>query len=65
VSQKLIRQVGVEGREIVISGPNSIVTRERIIWVGDRLYFIVFSGNPGSEASPDVEAFLDSFRIVN
>jgi hypothetical protein len=65
VSQKSIVQNGAEGREILIDVPQSGMVRLRFLWIGERFYQVVFSGKPGTGATPDVDAFLDSFRIVN
>jgi hypothetical protein len=64
VSQKPIMQSGVEGREIQIDIPQSGVVRMRFLWIGDRFYQVAFSGKPGTGTTPDVDAFLDSFRGV-
>jgi Tfp pilus assembly protein PilF len=62
VSQETIRQSGVAGREIVIEGPKSVVVRERLLWIGGRLYWIVFSSaKPAAATTPAVDKFLDSF----
>jgi hypothetical protein len=60
-SQKVIQQSGVEGRDIVIEGPNSVIVRQHILWIGDRLYFVTFSGAMSAAASPNVDRFLASF----
>jgi hypothetical protein len=64
LSQKIIEQSGAQGREIPIDvpPPQSRVVRQRFLWIGDRIYQIVFSGRPGTGATPDVDAFLNSFR---
>jgi tetratricopeptide (TPR) repeat protein len=62
VSQKKIQQSGVEGREIVIESPNSVIARERLLWIGGRLNWIVFSSaKPGAAKTPAVDNFLNSF----
>jgi len=63
-SQKTIQQSGVQGREIIIDVPDSGVVRQRLLWIGDRLYQVVFSGGKGTGLTPDVEAFLNSFRTL-
>lgn len=62
--KKSIQLGGVEGREIVIDVPPSARVRERLAWIGDSLYLIVFSGNSGAEAAPEVDAFLNSFHVL-
>jgi hypothetical protein len=62
LNQKPIQQSGVDGREIMIDVPQSGVVRQRFLWIGDRFYQVVFSGKPGSGTTPDVDAFLNSFR---
>lgn len=62
-SQKTIQQSGVQGREIIIDVADGVV-RQRLLWIGDRLYQVVFSGGQGSGLTPDVEAFLNSFRTL-
>jgi hypothetical protein len=64
-SQKAIQQSGAQGREIIIDVPQSGVVRQRLLWVGDRFYQMVFSGGPGTGTTPDVDAFLNSFRTNN
>jgi hypothetical protein len=61
LSQKTIQQSGAEGREILIDVPQSGVVRQRLPWIGDRFYQMVFSGRLGARATPNVDAFLDSF----
>jgi hypothetical protein len=63
-SQKTIQQSGVQGREILIDVPGPGVVRQRLLWIGDRLYQAIFSGGPGTGTTPNVEAFLNSFRTV-
>lgn len=62
-SQKTIQQSRVQGREIIIDVADGVV-RQRLLWIGDRLYQVVFSGGQGSGLTPDVEAFLNSFRTL-
>ena len=64
LSQKTIQQSGAEGREILIEVPRSGVVRQRLLWIGDRFYQIVFSGRPRTGTTPNVEAFLNSFRTI-
>ena len=64
LGQKTIQQSGAEGREILIEVPRSGVVRQRLLWIGDRFYQIVFSGRPGTGTTPNVEAFLNSFRTI-
>lgn len=62
ISEKKVQQNGTEGREIVVEGPKSVVVRERLLWIGGRLYWIVFSSaKPGAVAAPAVDKFLNSF----
>ncbi len=63
-SQKTIQQSGAQGREIIIDVPDSGVVRQRLLWVGDRFYQMVFSGVAGTGMTPDVDAFLNSFRTL-
>jgi hypothetical protein len=63
-SQRSVQQSGVEGREILIEGPKSGVVRERILWIRDRLYFVVFGGAKPVATSPEVDKFLDSFAAA-
>ncbi len=62
-SQKSIQQSGVQGREIIIDVAEGVV-RQRLLWIGDRLYQVVFSGTTGTGLAPDVDAFLNSFRTL-
>jgi tetratricopeptide (TPR) repeat protein len=62
-SQKTVQQNGVEGREIVIEGPKSVIVRERILWINGRLYWITFSSaKAGVANTPAVDRFLNSFE---
>jgi hypothetical protein len=63
-SQRPIQQSGVTGREILIDVQGPGVVRQRLLWIGERLYQAVFTGAPGTEATADVEAFLNSFRTI-
>jgi hypothetical protein len=64
VSQKTIRQSGVEGREILIDLGDSDEARERMLWIGDRYYQIGFIGKTGTTSAPDVDTFLNSFQAT-
>jgi hypothetical protein len=66
---KLVRQAGVDldgidGREVVTLLPDNAVMRQRLFQVGNRLYQAVYAGPFGTEARADVDAFLDSFRLL-
>jgi hypothetical protein len=50
--------------EILIEVPRSGVVRPRLLWIDDRFYQMVFSGRPGTGTTPNVEAFLNSFRTI-
>jgi hypothetical protein len=63
-SQKTIQQSGAQGREIIIDLPQSGVVRQRLLWVDNRFYQMVFSGGPGTGTTPNVDAFLNSFQTV-
>jgi hypothetical protein len=67
LSQKTIRQNGVEGRDIVVDIPQKGQEGQvhvRYLWIGNRFYQIMFSGKPGTATAPNVEAFLASFRTT-
>jgi hypothetical protein len=64
VSQKPVRQGSVGGREIVVEASNSGFVRERILWVGDHLYLVVFSGSKATMTAPKVDKFLSSFAVT-
>jgi hypothetical protein len=64
VSQKTIRQSGVEGREILIDRGDSDEARERMLWISDRYYQIGFIGKTGTTSTPDVDTFLNSFQAT-
>jgi hypothetical protein len=64
VSQKTIRQSGVEGFEILIDMPGSQEARERLLWIGNRFYQNIFVGKTGTASRPDVDAFLNSFQTT-
>jgi hypothetical protein len=54
----------VRGREFLARMPSGNTLRQRLFLVGNRFYQTIYVGPPGSEAEPDVEAFLASFRVV-
>jgi hypothetical protein len=61
-----IQQSGVQGRDIIIdvSGANTIELHQRMLWINDRLYQMMFAGGPGSATKPEAEAFLSSFHTL-
>jgi len=67
-SRKTIQQGAVEGCEILIEveQPQPVVFRERMLWIGGRLYFVVFSGPKpaAAAAAPEIDKFLNSFAAV-
>jgi hypothetical protein len=63
VSQKTIRQSGVEGREILVSFGDS-EGRERMLWIGDRFYQILFVSKAGTTYAPKVDTFFNSFQAT-
>ncbi|MEO6874700.1 MAG: hypothetical protein ABI222_07750 [Opitutaceae bacterium] len=66
VRTNVIQQLGeIAGREFVIDlTKENKVIRARVYIVGDRTYRIWYSGLAGTENSPAVRHFLDSFRLV-
>lgn len=62
VSQKTIRQNGVDGREILVDIPSSQEGRMRMLWIGNRYYQILFVGKTGTTSTPNVDTFLNSFQ---
>ena len=64
VSQKTIRQNGVEGREILVDLPSGSEARERMLWIGDRFHQIMFIGKPGARSTPNVDAYFNSFQAT-
>lgn len=64
-SQKDITQSGVKGREIIVDLPQShIVLRQRFLWIGDRLYEIVFTSDTSNGTGTDIDNFFNSFHTV-
>jgi hypothetical protein len=56
---------GLAGREIILRTSDGFISRWRFFIAGTRLYQVLYRGKPGSENSADVEAFLDSFRLLH
>jgi hypothetical protein len=63
VNQQSFRMQAMTGREIFVECPGPLMIRERLLWVGSKLFQFLFVGPPGSEKKADVDAFLDSVRI--
>jgi hypothetical protein len=63
IRQARIEQDGIDGREVVTELPDRAVMRQRLFQVGNRLYQAVYAGPSGTEAQPEVETFLQSFRL--
>lgn len=62
-SQKTIQQSGVTGREALIDLPQShIALRQRFLWIGDRLYEIVFTSDVSDGTGKDIDTFFESFH---
>lgn len=55
---------GIAGREALIFSPSfNLILRQRIFFVGDRIYQILYVGPPGSEKESAVDEFLASLKI--
>ena len=55
---------GVRGRELFVHVPEgNLVMRQRLFILNNRLYQNVYVGPDGTERTPEVEAFLNSFRM--
>lgn len=55
---------GTAGREALISMPDyKLIMRQRIFFVGDRIYQILYVGPPGSENDQVVDDYLASLNI--
>ena len=57
----------IEGRDALIDITKSnAVIHQRFLWISDRLrlYQIIWVGRGKTGTTPDVEAFLDSFRMI-
>ncbi len=53
---------GMTGREIFIEASGQSV-RQRLLWVGARLFQFVFVGPPGTEKNVDVDEFMSSVQF--
>jgi hypothetical protein len=67
VNGKLISQQPVQmrrktGREIFVEA-GGYIFRDRMLFVGQRLYQVVYGGKPGTEKSADAEVFLNSLQL--
>ena len=63
LSARDFRQNGLQGREFIAVASTGRVLREWIFLVGNHFYQIIYSGNPGTERSNEVNAFFNSFRV--
>jgi hypothetical protein len=66
-AQKSVEQGDLTGREIVVQVPkgNSLtMTRQQFFLTDTRFYQIIYTGPPGTEMSPEVDAFFNSFKIA-
>lgn len=65
LSRASCRTGNFEGREFLIDIPSKkLVCRVRYYIVGNRLYQVMYVGEPGTHSQKKVDAFLDSFRIL-
>jgi hypothetical protein len=64
IRQARIEQDGIDGREVVTLLPDSAVMRQRLFQVGNRLYQAVYAGPNGTETRAEVEAFMESFKLL-
>jgi hypothetical protein len=56
---------GIAGREaLIFSTSYKLMLRQRIFFVGDRIYQILYVGPPGTETDGAVDAFLSSLKIL-
>jgi hypothetical protein len=63
VSQKNIQQNGAAGVEILIDiGPQE--GRQRMVWIGNRFYQIIYVGKTGTTSTPTINAFFNSFQAT-
>lgn len=59
-----ISNFGTAGRENLIFSPSyNLMLRQRIFFVGDRLYQVIYVGPIGSETETSVDNFLSSLKI--
>lgn len=71
LSEKRPALDGRPGREMIIAlpvdpkAPGPVAVRTRSYLLDDRLYTIYYSGPRGTETSKEVDAFFESFRLVN
>jgi hypothetical protein len=64
IHQQPIQHQGREGREALIMLPAvDGMMRHRFFIHGTRVYAFGYTGKQGTEQSPEVDAFLDSFRF--
>ena len=69
VSEKKIWLYGAPGREILVKAKTSsgleVMVRDRIYLVGNRLYQVMAVALAGKETTSEIEAFLNSFRLLS
>jgi hypothetical protein len=64
-SQRNIEQSGVTGREFIVDVPQAhVVLRQRLLWISDRLYEIIFTTTESKESSAEVDTFFNSFHTL-
>jgi len=64
ISQQKLQIQGTEAREIFVDA-RGYIYRDRMIFVNQRIYQILYGGKPGSEKSAAAEAFLNSVHLGN
>jgi hypothetical protein len=62
ISQQKLQMQGMEAREIFVEA-GGYIFRDRMIFVDQRIYQILYGGPPGSEKSAAAEAFLNSVYL--
>jgi hypothetical protein len=68
VNGTLVRQhdlaiSGVPAREALVAA-GGMMARQRLVLVDGRLYMLMYVGPAGTETSPEVDSFLNSFRLL-
>jgi len=64
ISQQTFQMNGTTGREIFVEA-GGYVFRDRMLFINQRVYQILYGGRPGSEKSAAAEAFLNSVHLGN
>jgi hypothetical protein len=66
-TQRNLERGEFAGREVVVQVPKGnafVMTRQQFFLTDTRFYHLIYTGPAGTETSPEVEAFFNSFQIT-